>query len=303
MSRVDASFVSQYNTLVTPKTSSSILVGGGDKGVTLFSFSVSVGAPSIFIVTTSSLMSKKGSMNKKIYITCVLSILYASIYRLRPYFTQRYTPLINEASITITKNKPVYAEYDDGDKTYIIEDNTIEIKDEAVEEEHHISEEEIISSSDNSIYIKNKEPYLNRFQRRFASSKERGKKGGYLFLRHMRKAGGTTLRVYFHDALLHHNITRSTDDFRSYKSLTKEQMEKRLAKTQKNEEEAIVDPNHYQVHYIEHEFLPIDWKCPSIDPRWKESLRVIVLRIRLKDIYLNTSSVEYQCMEKSRLLL
>lgn len=209
-------------------------------------------------------MSKKGStmMNKKIYITCVLSILlYASIYRFRPYFTQRYTPLITEASITITKSKPVYAEYDDGDKTYIIEDNTIDIKDIVVEEGHQMNAEDIINSSD-SIYIKNKEPYLNRFQRRFASSKERGNKGGYLFLRHMRKAGGTTLRVYFHDALLHHNITRSTDDFRSYKVSTKEQMEKRKAKTQK--EEAIVDPNHYQIHYIEHEFLPMDWKCPSL---------------------------------------
>ena len=175
-------------------------------------------------------MSKKGStmMNKKIYIACVLSILYASIYRFRLYFTQRYTPLITEASIAITKSKPVvYAEYDDGDRTYIIEDNTIEIKDVVVaEDEYPMIAEEIISSSDNSIYIKNKEPYLNRFQRRFASSKERGNKGGYLFLRHMRKAGGTTLRVYFHDALLHHNITRSTDDFRSYKALTKERSAK-----------------------------------------------------------------------------
>ena len=78
-------------------------------------------------------------MNKKIYIVCVLSILYASIYRFRPYFTQRYTPLITEASITITKsNKPVYAEYDDGDKTYIIEDvDTIEIEDDEVDDTTH----------------------------------------------------------------------------------------------------------------------------------------------------------------------
>ena len=254
-------------------------------------------------------MSKKGTaMNKKIYIICVLSILYASIYRFRLYFTQRYTPLINEDSITITKNKPIlYAEYDDGDKTYIIEDNTIEIKDEAVEEEHHIS-------SSDSIYIKNKEPYLNRLQRRFASSKERGNNGGYLFLRHMRKAGGTTLRVYFHDALLHHNITRSTDDFRSYKVSTKEQMEKRKAKTQKDE--AIVDPNHYQIHYIEHEFLPMDWKCPSIDPRWMESLRIIVLRHpierHLSEYFFSgipmhgkksTNALEYFPIDKSKLYI
>ena len=250
--------------------------------------------------------------NKKIYII-VLIILYVSIYRFRPYFTQRYTPLITEASITITKNKPVYAEYDDGDKTYIIEEvDTIDIKDIAAEEEDQTSAEEIVSSSDNSIYIKNKEPYLNRFQRRFASSKERGNKGGYLFLRHMRKAGGTTLRVYFHDTLLHHNITRSTDDFRSYKAVTKEQTEKRKAKTQKNE--VIVDPNHYQVHYIEHEFLPMDWKCPSIDPRWKESLRIIVLRHpierHLSEYFFSgipmhgkkwTTALEYFPIDKSKL--
>ena len=33
------------------------------------------------------------------------------------------------------------------------------------------------------------EPYLNRWQRRFASSEARNKKGGYLFFRHIRKAG------------------------------------------------------------------------------------------------------------------
>jgi len=257
-------------------------------------------------------------MNKKIYITCVLIVLYVSIYRFRPYFTQRYTPLITEASITITKNKQIYAEYDDGDKTYIIEEvDTIEVKDdeEEVVKAHQMSTEEIASSSDNSMYINNKEPYLNRFQRRFASSKERGNKGGYLFLRHMRKAGGTTLRVYFHDALLHHNITRSTDDFRSYKSLTKEQMEKRKTKTQKKDE-VIVDSNHYQVHYIEHEFLPMDWKCPSIDPRWKESLRIIVLRHpierHLSEYFFSgipmhgkkaTTAVEYFPIDKSKLYI
>lgn len=37
-------------------------------------------------------------------------------------------------------------------------------------------------------------------------------------------------------------------------------------------------PDGYQIHYIEHEFLAMDADCPNIDPRWEESLRVIVLR-------------------------
>ena len=91
-------------------------------------------------------------------------------------------------------------------------------------------------------------------------------------------------------------------------------MEKRKAKTQKTEDEVIVDPNHYQVHYIEHEFLPMDWKCPSIDPRWKESLRIIVLRHpierHLSEYFFSgipmhgkksTTALEYFPIDKSKL--
>eukprot|EP00571_Detonula_confervacea_P009872 CAMPEP_0172301980 /NCGR_PEP_ID=MMETSP1058-20130122/3765_1 /TAXON_ID=83371 /ORGANISM="Detonula confervacea, Strain CCMP 353" /LENGTH=502 /DNA_ID=CAMNT_0013012303 /DNA_START=128 /DNA_END=1636 /DNA_ORIENTATION=- len=101
------------------------------------------------------------------------------------------------------------------------------------------------------------EPYLNRWQRRFASSKVRNKKGGYLFFRHTRKAGGTSLRAYFQDVLLYHNITRTVDDFRAVKKKS---------------------PDSYQIYYIEHEFQSMDWQCPSVDPRWQESIRIIVLR-------------------------
>mmetsp|Transcript_36757 Transcript_36757/g.75003 ORF Transcript_36757/g.75003 Transcript_36757/m.75003 type:complete len:154 (+) Transcript_36757:37-498(+) len=40
------------------------------------------------------------------------------------------------------------------------------------------------------------EPYLDRWDRRFKSSAARGKVGGYVFFKHIRKAGGTTLRRY-----------------------------------------------------------------------------------------------------------
>lgn len=101
------------------------------------------------------------------------------------------------------------------------------------------------------------EPYLNRWQRRFSSSEARGKEGGYLFFRHTRKAGGTSLRDYFRDVLRYHNITRTLQDYK-------------LAKTK--------EEGRYQIHYIEHEFQPMDWKCPAVDPRWRESIRVIVFR-------------------------
>jgi len=103
------------------------------------------------------------------------------------------------------------------------------------------------------------EPYLNRWQRRFASSKARNKKGGYLFFRHMRKAGGTTLRGYFRDVLAYHNMTVEMNDYARAKS-GREQTDK------------------YQIHYIEQEFQTMDWKCPTVDPRWRESMRIIVLR-------------------------
>lgn len=102
------------------------------------------------------------------------------------------------------------------------------------------------------------EPYLNRWQRRFSSSKSRNEKGGYLFFRHTRKAGGTSLRDYFRDVMLYHNITRTMDDWKAIKD------------GQQTPE--------YQVHYIEHEFLTLDWQCPHIDPRWRESIRIVVLR-------------------------
>jgi len=102
------------------------------------------------------------------------------------------------------------------------------------------------------------EPYLNRWQRRFGSSRSRNKKGGYLFFKHIRKAGGTSLRDYFRDAMAYHNVTRNIAD---WKAMNRGK-----------------GTSEYQIHYVEHEFQTIDWQCPSLDPRWRESLRVVVLR-------------------------
>ena len=69
--------------------------------------------------------------------------------------------------------------------------------------------------------------------------------------------GGTSLRVYFRNVLLFHNISKEITDWQALKHK---------------------DPDRYFINYIEHEFQTIDWQCPNIDPRWRESLRVIVLR-------------------------
>ncbi|KAL7554878.1 hypothetical protein ACHAWF_018695 [Thalassiosira exigua] len=128
------------------------------------------------------------------------------------------------------------------------------------------------------------EPYLNRWQRRFASSEARNTTGGYLFFRHTRKAGGTSLRVYFRDVMGYHNITRSDNDWRASKKAQKVK---------------------YQVHYIEHEFQSIDWQCPNVDPRWQESMRIIVLRHPieryLSEFFYSGAGHKFMPLDKERL--
>ena len=222
-------------------------------------------------------------LTRKIYIIVVLGILYLIITRyLRPtlYYTQqRYQPLISQT--TITKHKvarPVKAEED------LRSSNIHNIVN--FTKQHQDEVGVVYSGTERTINLPdNHEPYLNRFQRRFASSKARNKKGGYLFFRHMRKAGGTSLRVYFHDVMLYHNITRNVNDFRGVKGGR--------------------EPPNYQVYYIEHEFIPMDWRCPSVDPRWTESLRIIVLRHpierHLSEFFFSGSGNKYYPIDKEQL--
>lgn len=78
----------------------------------------------------------------------------------------------------------------------------------------------------------------------------------------IRKAGGTSLRAYFRDVLGYHGITRNMNDYSKAKRL----------------ELAGNKTGNYQIYYVEHEFLTMDSHCPNVDPRWKESIRIIVLR-------------------------
>lgn len=97
------------------------------------------------------------------------------------------------------------------------------------------------------------EPFKNRWQRRFSNTSQ-----GYFFFKHIRKAGGTTLRSYFRDVFKYHGIQHITrDDYFKIKKGTS-------------------SPD---VLYVEHEFQTMDSECANDDGRWNRSLRVITLRV------------------------
>ncbi|KAL3781785.1 hypothetical protein HJC23_009215 [Cyclotella cryptica] len=108
------------------------------------------------------------------------------------------------------------------------------------------------------------EPYLNRWQRRFSTptsinngtNNHATNQGAYFFFKHMRKAGGTSLRSYFRDVFQYHGVNCTRDDYGSIKKRGKVP----------------------EILYVEHEFQTMDSECPLHDPRWERSLRVVTLR-------------------------
>ncbi len=109
-------------------------------------------------------------------------------------------------------------------------------------------------------------PYRDRWNHRFSSSAERGKRGGYVFFKHIRKAGGTTLRSYIRDVFEHHGLSRDVADYENMRAVAT------------NQTSASRISSKYDISYVEQEYLPLDWQCSRIDPRWQESLNIIVLR-------------------------
>lgn len=89
---------------------------------------------------------------------------------------------------------------------------------------------------------------------------------GYIFNKHLRKCGGTTLRQYLEDVCLY------------YQNL------KQHAATLEMDDSDAPDPimNAQQignVTYYEQEAYAMDWKCPKHDAqRWRDSLSVVALR-------------------------
>lgn len=150
------------------------------------------------------------------------------------------------------------------------------------------------------------EPHVNRWQRRFSSAN--GKSGGHLFFKHIRKAGGTTMRKYLDAALEHHGQSRTLQQFLNnipdreeatrhfpflnsqqkamaehyYDNLnnltnsTKAEEDEPKTKTTARQQQ---QQQHDKVYYIEQEFSTMDWECRNTDPRWNAStLSIILLR-------------------------
>jgi len=91
-------------------------------------------------------------------------------------------------------------------------------------------------------------PIMNRWQARGLNNPD---KGGYLFFKHIRKAGGSSMYKYLSNILRYHH-------------------EQRL--------EAGSGFPKGEVAYYEQESFSMDWKCPQIDDRWNSTLSIIVLR-------------------------
>jgi len=138
------------------------------------------------------------------------------------------------------------------------------------------------------------EPFVNRWDRRFESPLS-DNPIKYLFFKHIRKAGGTSLRTFFFTVLEYHDQSRTFDlspvaaeffESGAYENsrggeFRKGFFENKKAKTQKKNQRRGRrgrKDRTYEVHYVEQEFDAMDWQCPSTDPRWKDSLRIITLR-------------------------
>mmetsp|Transcript_6701 Transcript_6701/g.13651 ORF Transcript_6701/g.13651 Transcript_6701/m.13651 type:complete len:446 (+) Transcript_6701:57-1394(+) len=113
-------------------------------------------------------------------------------------------------------------------------------------------------SKPESCYSSDTEPYFNRWKLRFSPPHSNcTSTGKYLFFKHIRKAGGTTLRSYFNDVFLYHGKPRGMKEYGR-------------SRRRPSEPDA--------VYFVEQEFSTMDYKCPIIDPRWNNSLRIITLR-------------------------
>lgn len=111
-------------------------------------------------------------------------------------------------------------------------------------------------------------PYRDRWNHRFSSSAARGKSGGYVFFKHIRKAGGTTLRTYIRNVFEYHGLSRDVADYENMRAVA----------TSHDQTNTTGLSSKYDISYTEQEYFPLDWQCSRIDPRWQESLNIIVLR-------------------------
>lgn len=141
---------------------------------------------------------------------------------------------------------------------------------------------DIVAGGDD-VTVSTHEPYVNRWQRRFSST------SGYIFFKHIRKAGGTAVRNYIHEAMKHHGHGTLRQLVKSH---TQQQVTRHFSFLLQAQRDLI--QNYYnntsnttnaarrnavpKVYYIEQEWLSMDWKCRANDPRWNNALSIISLR-------------------------
>ncbi|KAL7455260.1 hypothetical protein ACHAWC_007469 [Mediolabrus comicus] len=100
-------------------------------------------------------------------------------------------------------------------------------------------------------------PYRDRWNHRFSSSVARGKRE--------RRAGR---RLEPTSATFLKGLSRDVADYENMREVA----------TSRNQTSATGLSSKYDISYVEQEYLPLDWQCSRIDPRWQESLNIIVLR-------------------------
>eukprot|EP00804_Cyclotella_cryptica_P009965 CCRYP_015408-RA/>CCRYP_015408-RA protein AED:0.22 eAED:0.15 QI:0/0/0/1/0/0.5/2/0/502 len=159
--------------------------------------------------------------------------------------------------------------------------------------------------------------YKNTWQTRFHASKSNHRTGGYLFFKHIRKAGGTTLRSYFRHVLQYHGydgtfpkVFRGVNRTR-FPPYLLEEYDSIVAKSTVRTNTKLGDGHsggktEYPVYYIEQEFDAMDHQCPTLDPRWQDSLRVITLRHPVERIvseFFYSGPGRYHPMNRTRLHL
>lgn len=94
-------------------------------------------------------------------------------------------------------------------------------------------------------------PLINRWQFRGLN---RPNKGGYLFFKHIRKAGGTTLYSYLERVMQYHHALVQQNSSYSWSN------------------------DKGEISYYEQESHAMDWRCPKVDDRWNDTLSIISLR-------------------------
>mmetsp|Transcript_29784 Transcript_29784/g.61891 ORF Transcript_29784/g.61891 Transcript_29784/m.61891 type:complete len:498 (+) Transcript_29784:220-1713(+) len=161
---------------------------------------------------------------------------------------QQFRLLLSEEEVETPRPRTQHFENDRGiDKKILTPQNSVE--------QRHLN-----GGKNSTFVIK----YNNRWLHRFRQATRRNNLGGIFFFRHIRKAGGTSLRRYFQQVMEHHNQVFAAAW--PYTNGKVETLDELLGK------------DNPKILYVEEEFHPMSYDCPATDPRWRDTLSVTVLR-------------------------